>query len=600
MGRHHVSRRGPATRALLAVVAIAAVVATYVQVNRSVRADGADAGCATTPIQLTVGADPSVAPWLSTLAAEYNRGHRAVRDGCATVTVRSVDPATVLHPAGGAPPVDVWAAESSTEVGLARTRLVEPADIRALTAQQTPIATSPVALGLPRDAMQQLQASLGRTPQFPDLLAMARDPRGWGPLATGQSSWGPVRFSTLDPASTTVGASLVVAAVGALLHTPAAEVGAPAFGQVDARNGLLGFVRTLVAAPPNADELLTKVAGATSTADLLRNVGIVAVYERDLWKYNDHNPTVPLQAMYPIGGQLAADHPYVVLDAPWVDPDARAVAADFRGWLLSPAAQDRLGSLGLRRIDGSAGPVLAGGAAGLSGDQVKPEAPVSPEGPAAAQAAWKLITRPVSTLTVLDVSGSMAEKVPGSGRSKLDLAKAAAIGSLGFVEDRDSLGLWQFSYHLVGRRDFSQLVSLGPATGKVGAYPDRRAAAASAYRNLRPRSGTGLYDTVLAAYRTALDRYRPDAVNTVLLVSDGQNEDPGSVDLAGTLARLKAWYKPGRPVHVVTLAYGAKADRTVLHHIAAATGGQAYAAVDPRQISKVLIAAMTSLPGARA
>ena len=43
--------------------------------------------------------------------------------------------------------------------------------------------------------------------------------------------------------------------------------------------------------------------------------------------------------------------------------------------------------------------------------------------------------------------------------------------------------------------------------------------------------GTGLYDTALAAYRTALRNYDPHYSNAVVLMTDGRNEDPGSISL---------------------------------------------------------------------
>lgn len=579
MGQHSLPSRHPGIQALLALLGVAALLGVYLTV---IAGDRPAAGCSGPEIPLAVGADPAAVPWLGELAAAYGEEGRRVLGRCAAVSVRAVD-----ADAAGTAKVDVWVAESGTAVGLARTRPRSPEAQRALAVPATSIASSPVVLGVPVEAAARLRAG-GREPSFADLIGMARDPAGWGP------DWGAVRFSTLDPAGTAVGAGFVVAAVGALTGRRAEDVGAATFGQVNVQNSLLGLVRTLVAAPPTSRELLDRTAAATDTASLLREVGVLALPERDLWRYDG---AVPLQALYPLGGQLAADFPYAVLDAPWVDADARAVAADFRDWLRSGPVQDRLGGFGLRRADGTAGPELAGH--GLTAAQVKPDPPVAAAGPAAARSAWELITRPVSTLTVVDVSGSMAERVPGS-KSKIQLAKEAGTAALEFVDDDDSIGLWEFSADMVGKRDFRPLVALGPAGTKAGRHADRRLAVASAYRGMRPRTGTGLYDTVLAAYRAALDGYRPDAVNTVLVLTDGRNEDPGSIDLAGTLARLKAWYRPSRPVHLVTLAYGAAADRTVLTQLARATHGMAFSAVDPRQLASVFVQAVTVLPTAHA
>jgi Ca-activated chloride channel family protein len=472
---------------------------------------------------------------------------------------------------------------------------MQPAATRALAVPTPLLASSPIALGLPRDAVTVLAATLpaNRPPRLTDLLALARDPAGWGTLATGQQSWGPVKFSTSDPGTTTLGASLVVAAVAGLTGVQPADLGASNFARVDARDNLLGFTRTLISAPPTAQALMERAQAAPTTAALLRTVGIVAVHEQDVWAYDGGRPAVPLQAVYPVGGQLAADYPFVVPAAPWVTAPAKAAAADLRDWLRSPTTQDGLDAYGLRRADGRPGPELDD-AHGVQRATLAPEPAKAPDGYAGAQAAWTLITRPTSTLTVLDVSGSMAERVPGTAASRLDLARAAGIATLEFAGPKDSLGLWEFATRIDGARDYRQLVPLGPATARFGPFPDRRAAAVHAYRSLRALSDTGLYDTVLAAYDNARTRYRADAVNTMVVISDGVNDDPGGMTESQLIDRLRARYDPRRPVHIVTLAYGAAADRRALGHIASVTHGLQFAAVDPRSLSDVFIAAVTA------
>jgi hypothetical protein len=371
------------------------------------------------------------------------------------------------------------------------------------------------------------------------------------------------------------------------------DLGSSGFARVDARNDLLGFTRTLISAPAGAQQLMDSARTAPTTADLLRKVGIVAVYERDVWDYNGRNPAVPLRAVYPIGGQLAADVPFVVPDAAWVDDTDRTAAADLRAWLLSAGTQDALPRFGLRHADGTAGAELSD-ARGVTRERIEPAPARAPDGYAGAQAAWNLITRPTSTLTVLDVSGSMAEVVPGTRRTRLDLARAAGIATLEFATPTDSLGLWEFSTSITPGKDYRALVPLGPVGQRVGRFPDRRSAAAAAYRGLRTRTDTGLYDTVLAAYRNATALYRPDAVNTVVVISDGLNEDPGSLTETALLHQLRIRYDPRRPVHIITLAYGAQADQHALAHIASVTHGLKFAAVDARRLSDVFIAAVTA------
>jgi Ca-activated chloride channel family protein len=275
----------------------------------------------------------------------------------------------------------------------------------------------------------------------------------------------------------------------------------------------------------------------------------------------------------------------------------RAAAADFRSWLLSPAGQDKLDGYGLRRADGVAGQQIA---AGLRVDSTLPLAPVpqqAVDGPTAARTAWRLLTRPLSLLGLFDVSGSMADPVPGSTRSKLDVARAAAQAALGFFDPRDSIGLWEFSRELDGDRDYRVLVPLGPAGQRVGPFPNRQVASVAAYRKMVPRTATGLYDSILAAYRSATAAYRADAMNTVVVITDGKNEDPGSITLDQLLGQLRSLQDPAKPVHIVTLAYGTGADPAALARVAKVTDGLQFSSPDPREIGKVFVTAIAALTG---
>ena len=214
------------------------------------------------------------------------------------------------------------------------------------------------------------------------------------------------------------------------------------------------------------------------------------------------------------------------------------------------------------------------------------------DGPIAARTAWRLLTRRISLLGLFDVSGSMADPVPGSTRSKLDVARSAAQTALSFFDPRDSLGLWEFSRQLDGDKDYRVLVPLGPAGARVGPYPNRQVASVAAYRAMVPRTATGLYDSILAAYRSATAAYRPDAVNT-----DGENEDPGSITLDQLLAQLSRLHNPARPVHVVTLAYGTGADPAALAKVARVTDGLQFSSPDPNSIGKVFTTAVAALTG---
>jgi len=187
--------------------------------------------------------------------------------------------------------------------------------------------------------------------------------------------------------------------------------------------------------------------------------------------------------------------------------------------------------------------------------------------------------------------------VPGTSRSKLDVARDAARAALGYFDERDEIGLWEFSRALDGDKDYRVLVPLGPAGAPVGPYPNRLAASTAAYQAMVPRTATGLYDSILAAYRSAKAAYQPDSVNTIVVITDGRNEDPGSITLEDLITQLRQLYEPRRPVHLVTLAYGSGADPAALAKVAKVTDGLQFTSPDPRSIGTVFIAAVAALTG---
>jgi Ca-activated chloride channel family protein len=549
---------------------------------------------------LTVGAAAPATPWLTQLASDYTSEHRTVAGRCVQVKIETLsqdqaEQALRPVPFPGAPtPPDVWIPQSTTSVALLRAK---PDAAKLLAVPTPPVATSPAVLAAPSDALRLLAGPDGNQPPLVTLSARLGDPRGWGQPGFDHPEWGPIKVTTTDPSTTPLGTGMLLALVGVQTQTPTPDVSAAAFRREDVQQALIGLSRTLHATAASGDELMARVARASTAAGVVSSLGLIAAYEQDIWKYDRDSPAIVLSTVYPVDGQLAADYPYVVPKGSWIDAADRAAADDFRGWLLSAAVQGRLDRWGLRGANGVAGPGIA---AGLRVDSTLPLAAVpqqAVDGPTAARTAWRLLTRRISVLGLFDVSGSMADPVPGSRQSKLDIARAAAQAALGFFDPADSIGLWEFSRELDGDRDYRVLVPLGPAAQRVGPFPNRYAASVAGYRQMVPRTSTGLYDSILAAYQSATADYRKDAVNTVVVITDGKNEDPGSITLDQLLAQLRTLHDPQKPVHVVTLAYGADADQATLAKVAKVTDGLQFTSPDPRSIGKVFVTAVAALTG---
>ena len=101
---------------------------------------------------------------------------------------------------------------------------------------------------------------------------------------------------------------------------------------------------------------------------------------------------------------------------------------------------------------------------------------------------------------------------------------------------------------------------------------------------------TGLYDSIWAAYQAATKSYRDGYVNSIVVMTDGKNDDPGGgLSLQQLLKNLGGAYKPDKPIKLVAISMGRDTDPAALKQIARATGGLSYVTKDPSEISTVFV-----------
>src|SRR5690606_13668840 len=92
---------------------------------------------------------------------------------------------------------------------------------------------------------------------------------------------------------------------------------------------------------------------------------------------------------------------------------------------------------------------------------------------------------------------------------------------------------------------------------------------------------TGLYNTIQAAYDTVLGSYDPDAVNMVVVITDGEDDTGGrpGITLEELLEHLRS-APADQQVQVVTVAFGEEPNFEVMRQISSLTGGAAYYSAD--------------------
>ncbi|MBX6355426.1 MAG: VWA domain-containing protein [Micromonosporaceae bacterium] len=561
--RHRRSGRVWRACAVLGALALVAVGATA-----GYRRVAAGSDCAGGQVRLTVYASTDQFDLMTGLAEQFNAAGRRVSGHCAEVHVRPAVPSAVAAHISASwdeqrdgPRPDVWVPDSSVWLLLAAAR---PEARAVLPSGAAPsLASSPVVLAMQRPMAQALGWP-GREIGLTDLLRTS-----WARL--GHPEWGPLRLGMSDPTTSTPG---LVSVLTILDPDNDGTLGA------DELVGSLAFAQVTGDWAEDTDGLLSRYADRGRTDAPSSLPAAVPVLERDLGEYASESPGVDLVPVYLREGTTFADYPYTVLRAPWVDRDRQRLAAEFLDYLRADPAQKAYARAGFRDPSHAAqDSTLLDPTRGFRLEVTGPQRAPTAETLTQLTQTWASLQRPNNALLALDTSGSMNDLVPGTTQTRLQLVQQAAVQGAETLNAETTIGLWEFSSQLTPSTDYRELVPPGRAGEKVGGV-ERRQAIIDAVRRLRAAGGTGLYDTVYAAYLRMQQAWRPDARNLLVVMTDGRNSDDEGLSLAELIQRLRAAARPDRPVPVIGIAVGPRADAGALQEISKATGGRTVVARD--------------------
>lgn len=545
-------RRTRSLRAPLAVVGVLGLIGlTFVAVRAVASGDGdCDNG-----VKLVVAAAPDIAPAVRAAAARWSATKPQVGGDCVQVQVRAAEPADVASQ---------LASRAGGAINVAATALPSPADgdvptvwipdstawivrMRAVSREMfepdaTSIAASPVTLGVP----DQLAGVLGGsgTAGAPQVAALL------GKVTAKQ-----VQLAAVDPRRSTAG----LAGAGLLYDSIVTEP-----------RKLVDVVKAYRSIAVTADQTaLTGNAGPAQVAPMSEQAVIA---------HNATGPAVPLTAL-PIEPAVTLDYPFAVVTG---KPRANLEAAGLlRAALTADGNRSLFAKLGFRAADGSTSAGFpAGRGAATAPVPVKPF--VEPQKIADILGYWNATTAPSRVLTLVDVTSSMNRPMAGSGSpSRLQVLRKTATDGLGLFTDDSELGLWAYA------SDHQQIVPLNP----LGQGQRARLTTAVAAAKAVSTDVCGLYETVLAAYRSLKDGYKEGRSNTVVVFTDGANSKPG-MSLETLKLELERATDPTRPVRVVLLGVGPDVRQQELAEIAAATGGRSFVVTDPEQIGNIFLQAL--------
>ncbi|WP_232797216.1 VWA domain-containing protein [Blastococcus atacamensis] len=493
--------------------------------------------------------DVTVAPELAGLTEDLLADVAADEDACVDPVVTAQEP---LQTSGDLSALeadalpDVWVPDSSLWTARAGKATLDQAGSMAL---------SPVVLATSRAAAGEL-GWLGLAPTWGQAVGSGR------PLAVPDLAASAEGLSALAAVRTSLG------------------------GDEDADNAVVQAVLAAARnASPSPADALTAGTGGSAQAPL------VPMSEQEVYAANDAAADSRLVAVYPAEGTPSLDYPVLRVGSPSGEEDEEEAVEAVVRRLLSEDAQVAVRDAGFRGPEGSA-PPRAGKATGIAEDA--PETlSLDPAEVQGLLARLSSLAAPSRILAVFDVSTSMEAPV-GDG-TRATLARDAAKSTLSLVPGNYALGLWAFAYELEGDRDWVSLVPTRELAAEVDGSTQRDVLddQLDTIPGRLTAGGTGLYDTTLAAVRAAREDYDPTAVNSVLVLTDGTNEDDADgVTLEALLSTLAAEADPARPIKVIGVALGPDADLRVLERIAEATGGAAYSAVDESDLQTVLFDAL--------
>ncbi|WP_208644073.1 VWA domain-containing protein [Nocardia neocaledoniensis] len=531
MGTHRSAARsrgiskGPVIAAAVLVLVLVAVFAWFQLSDRAASSDDAAAAeCVEGPAALDVTVDPAISGPVRAAADRFNASKPRVRDHCAQVRV-AVHPSAAVaagladlaawDPALGAKP-GLWVADSSRSIEQVRV----PGLIEGTPAS---IATSPIVLAVPDALRQALEQHHVAWADLPRLQQGSLD-------EVGLSGWGGLRMALPAGDATTAAAAAVGGAVSGTDPLTAEAAGS---GQV------VAAISGLAADAEEPADLASAMA-AVSADPSGDAVHAVAATEQQL-------RTGGLTAFRPVGTAPLADYPAALLSGPWVDKTQNLIASRFIDFLRAPEQAGAVAAEGF-------GPAIGA-------------APANPD-KAALEKVRSTLANPVlgvNATVLLDVSSSMGT-AEGS-TTRLANAGAAVASTLTVMPPDFGLGLWTFGKNLAGADPYKVQVPTALLSDT------QRTAVGSAVTSVKAsqNSTDQAYPSLLAAYRAAVAAYSPGRTNSILVITDGPDDD-STLTGPALIEQITAATSAKTPVRVDVIVIGGQGTQT-LQTVATQTGG---------------------------
>lgn len=344
--------------------------------------------------------------------------------------------------------------------------------------------------------------------------------------------------------------------------------------------------------PPTSEDLLTQVENGESSA--------AVVTEADFSRYLAEHEGTSLKATAPGSSSAVLDYP-LYRTSTSTNSTINDAAAQISDFMASDEGRQALSEAGLRPAGQEA--LKDGGALG----SVTPLNPTNPEILEQTWLSYSLQSAPLNALVILDASGSMLTPVEGTDKNRMDLTVDSVLAGSQLFPARDSMGLWKFSRNLTSPdgsvADYQELVPVRGMEDVTDGKTQRellQEAGAGIAGTIGDSDPTALHDTLLAGFRDVKERYEPGAANVVIMLTDGENYDQGSISQEELISTIQSEQDPDEPVFILLIGISQDANMEALQTIASSTGGEAYPALSPTDIQVIFSEGLTQVAADKA
>lgn len=520
---------------------------------------GIDSGGTTAEENILIVYGSEKEDWLEPLVVEYNAANYTTSQGN-EITVEAM-PMGSLESAeailAGTLKATVWSPASSLYVPLASQTWLETNGTPLYEGETPSLVRSPVVIAM----WQPMAESLG-WPAQPISWATIRGLSGQDWSEYGHPEWGTFKFGHTHPEHSNSGITALLSEVYAGAGKTTGLTTSDLERQ-EVRSFLVQIERSIIDYGRStgfyARRMLDcEIGGPTYLSAAVLYENLVAAQKGSC----PGQP--PLVAIYPEDGTFWSDHPYIVLNVPWVTSGQKEAAQDFVAFLLAPPQQQRALDFGFRPVDSGiplSAPLIPENGVDPDQPRLVLEVPLA-EVIAGSQSLWREAKKAADVVVVMDVSGSMVYD------DKIGQAKAALVDFVNILGNRDRLQIMTFGDEI---RTLTSLSELG----------EKRTATRDLVTAIELEGPTPLYDATIAAYNELKANGDPEHIRAIVVLTDGFDEStPGNPGSQSTreqmLDTIQIRSEGGNAIKLFTIAYGSGADREVLQQMSNITGGEQF------------------------